>query len=216
MHSFLVSIVINYSIAIPALLAIIRFKHIYRSFYPLVFLIWLVLANESLSIAMVFSTGSNTVNSNLFVLAEFLLLLLQFFSWNTGSRRSYFLAAGFGIAVWITDNLLLNTLSQNNSLFRAFYSFVVLLFSIKQISKILNRNRRNLLKDAVFIICITFLFYYGCKSYIEMMNAFHLGLSRLVLWNLWIIMYFVNAISNILYALAILCIPTRQEFILPY
>ena len=216
MHSFIVSIVVNYSIAIPALLAIIRFKHIYRSFYPLIFLIWLGLANESLSIAMVFSAGSNTVNANLFVLAEFLLLLLQFFSWNTGSRRNYFLAAALGIAVWITDNLVLNTLSQNNSLFRAFYSFVVLLFAINQISKIVTHNRRNLLKDAVFIICITFLFYYGCKCYIETMNAFHLGLSRLVLWNLWIIMYFVNAISNILYALAILCIPTRQEFILPY
>src|SRR6185312_6137737 len=133
--------VVNYSIAIPAVLAIIRFKHVQGAFYPLVFLIWLGLANESLSIAMVFSTGSNTVNANLFVLAEFLLLLLQFFLWDTGSRRKYFLAAGLGIAIWITDNLVLNTLSQNNSLFRAAYSFILLLFSISQISKIATRNR---------------------------------------------------------------------------
>jgi hypothetical protein len=214
MHSFIVSIVVNYSIAIPALLAIIRFKHILRSFYPLIFLIWLGLANESLSIVLVYKAGSNTANANIFVLAEFLLILLQFYRWNTCSKRKYVLAAGLGIIVWITDNLILNSLSQNNSLFRAFYSFAILLFSIEQISKIVAWEKETLLKNATFIFCITFLFYYGCKTFVEMMNAFHLGLDREILWNFWIVMYFVNALSNFFYAIAILCIPTRKGFIL--
>lgn len=214
MHSFLVSIVVNFSIAIPALLAVIRFKHIHRSFYPLIFLIWLGLANESLSIVMVVSTGSNTANANIFVLAEFLLLLLQFYSWNTGSSKKYILFASLGVAVWITDNLVLNTLSQNNSLFRALYSFAILLFSIEQTGKIVAWEKEPLLKNAIFIFCIAFLFYYGCKAFVEMMNAFHTGLDRQILWNFWIVMYFVNALSNIFYAIAILCIPTRKEFIL--
>jgi len=158
MHSFLVSIVVNFSIAIPALLAVIRFKQIQRSFYPLIFLIWLGLANESLSIVMIFSTGSNTANANIFVLAEFLLLLLQFYSWNTGSGKKYFLFASLGLAVWITDNLVLNTLSQNNSLFRALYSLAILFLSIKQIGKTVAWAKARLLKKAIFIFCITFLF----------------------------------------------------------
>jgi hypothetical protein len=216
MHSYLLAIVLNFSIVIAAAIAIMRFKLIVRSFYPFVFLLWLGAANEALSLILIYRTGSNTVTSNIFVFAEFLLILWQFYTWNDASKRKYLVIALAGMAVWFADNCILHSLSQNNSLFRSFYSFIILLFSISEGTRIVLYEKGSLLKNAVFIICITFLFYYGCKSYVEMMNAFHLGLAADTLWNLWIIMYFVNAISNLLYAFAILCIPTKQEFILPY
>lgn len=216
MHSYCLSIALNYSIVIAAVLAIIRFKFIIRSFYPFLFLIWLGFINESVSLFMIFSSGNNALNSNIFVLAEFLLILSQFSVWNFHPKRKYIALAVLGMVIWAADNFILNTITQNNSLFRAFYSFVIVIFSINQINKIMVYERGSLLKNAMFIICITFLFYYGCKTFVEIFNAFHLGLSRTILWNFWIIMYFVNAISNILFAIAVLCIPTRQEFTLPY
>jgi hypothetical protein len=110
----------------------------------------------------------------------------------------------------------MNSLTQNNSLFRAFYSLIIVFLSIDQINKLIVFEYSNLFKNAAFIICITFLFYYGCRSFVEAFNAFHVGLTAGILGNLWIIMYFVNAIANIFYAIAIICIPTKQVFTLPY
>lgn len=216
MRSYFISILLNFSITIAAVLAVIRFKYVIRSFRPFIFFIWLGLANETVSIITIYTAGSNMLNSNIFVLLEYLLVVIQFNVWNFHPKRNYIVLAGLGTAVWITDNFVLNSITQNNSLFRTFYSFVIVLFSINEIGKILIFQRGSLLKNAVFIICITFLFYYGSKSFVETFNAFNEKLHPHILWNVWIIMYFVNAISNILYALAILCIPTRQEFTLPY
>jgi hypothetical protein len=216
MRDYLLAIVLNFSIGIAAILAIIRFKNIIRNFYPFVFLLWLGVANEALSLILIYSSHSNTVTSNIFVFAEFVLILWQFYTWNGDGKRKYLITAFLGIGVWLADNCILNTLSQNNSLFRSFYSFIIILFSISEGTRIVLYEKGSLLKNAIFVICITFLFYYGCKSFVEMINAFHLGLTAQTLWNFWIMMYFVNAIANLLYAFAILCIPTKQEFILPY
>jgi len=216
MHSFLLSLVLNFSVAIPAVAGVIRFKQVIKRFYPFLFLVWLGLFNESLSLAMIYTTGGNAVNGNLYVFIEFLLILWQFYRWNTRRLAIYIVAIVLGSMVWITDNFILNSITQNNSLFRAFYSFVILLFSIDQISKLTVFVSGNLLKNAIFIICIAFVFYYGCKTFVEMNNALHVGLPPHILADFWTTMSFVNALSNIFYAIAILCIPTREEFIFPY
>ena len=216
MHNYALSIVLNFSIAIAAVLAAIRFKFVVKSFRPFMYFIWLGLANEMLSIILIKTHGSNAVNGNIFVLLEFFLILWQFYVWNFDTKRKYIFIAALGVLAWITDNFFLNTIAQNNSMFREFYSFVVVVFSIYQVNKVIIFQRGNVLTNARFIISVTFLFYYACKTFVENFNAFHLGITPLILQEFWIIMYFVNAISNVVYAIAILCMPTMEEFILPY
>jgi len=216
MHNYFMSIILNHSIVLAAIIGAARFKYVIPAFYPFICIIWIGLINESLSLFMIHYQGANTFNSNLFVLLEYLAILFQFFKWNDQNSRKYYLLAGLGLAVWIADNLMINSPTQNNSLFRLFYSLVILFFSIDQVNKIINYERGSLLKNAMFIICFAFLFYYGFKAFIESFNAFHIGLRYIFLRNLWIILYFVNFISNLLYAVAILCMPTKQEFTMPY
>jgi hypothetical protein len=216
MQSFFIDIVVNLSIAIAAIIAMVRFKLVTREYYPFLFLLWLGLFNELLSLVFIYTIRTNTVNSNVYVLLEYGLILLQFFYWNDDKRQKYYLLALLGLAVWTADNFFINSITRNNSLFRVFYSFVIILFSINQINKILIYERDPVLKNAMFLICITFLFYYGCKAFMESFNMLHLGFSSNLLENLWIILYFVNVITNLLYALAVLCIPTRTKFSLPY
>ena len=215
MNIFIIDIVINFSIVIAAIIGVIRFKSVLAAYYPFLFLIWLGLLNETLSIILIYTVKSNAVNSNTFVLLEYALILLQFYRWNGNSRKKYYWLACFGFAVWIADNFIINTITENNSLFRVFYSFVIVFFSIDQVNKIIIFEKGSLLKNAMFIICITFLFYYGCNAFVEAFNMFHVGLSDGLLENLWIILYFVNFIANLIYALAILCIPTKQKFTFP-
>src|SRR5690349_21185288 len=121
-------------------------------------MIWLGLLNESVSLALIFNGSGNAVNSNIFVLLEFLLILFQFYKWNDGHFSKYSLIAFAAVIVWVTDNLLLNTIQQNNSLFRVFYSFTILLFSIDHVNRIIIFQNSRLKKNAVFLICLTFIF----------------------------------------------------------
>ena len=216
MNNSLLIIVLNFSIAIAAILSAIRFRNITKSFYPFVFLLWLGLANEALSLFLINSGRSNTATSNIFVVAEFLLILWQFYTWNGDGKRKYLITALLGIAVWLAENWILGSISENSPLFSTCYSFIIILFSISAGLRVVLYEKGSLLKNAVFIISITYLFYFGCKTYVETINAFHIDLDNDTVWNFWIIVYFANAFANTLYAIAILCIPTRQEFILPY
>ena len=205
MSSFLLEIALNYSILIAAIIGIIRFKSIIRDYYPFIFIIWLGFFNETLSLVLIFTLGRNTINSNIFVLLEYLLIVYQFYKWNNKKGlKKYVILALLGLAVWSADNLVLNSITHNNSLFRAFYSFLVVFFSIDQVNKLVIYERGPLFKNPMFIICITFLLYYGFKAFVESYNMFHLGLSKTLLRDLWIILYFVNGIANLLYAIAVL------------
>lgn len=216
MHNFIISVVLNLSVAFPAIIGLTRFRFISSDYYPFIIVICLGLFSELLSIVMVYNTGSNAINSNIFVLLEYGLILFQFYKWNYNSFKKYYVFALLGFTVWCIDNFFINSIIENNSLFRVFYSFVIVFLSIDQLNKIIVNEKNVLFKNAMFAICIGFLFYYTCKAFVEVFNAVHLGLSYNFLWNLWIILYFVNVVSNVIYALAILCIPRKHEFTLPY
>jgi hypothetical protein len=215
MHNYWLRIVFNYSIVIAAIIAIFRFKSIMADYYPFIFFIWLGLFNEILSLLLIYNYESNTVNSNLYVLVEYLLLLWQFYKWSDNGSKRYYWLAGIGIAVWIADNFIINTIFHNNSVFRVFYSFIIIFFSIDKVNNLLIFGYGNLLKHPV-IICITFIFYYGFKAFVESFNMVHLGLNPVILKDLWIILYFVNGTANLLYAIAVLCIPKKIKFISPW
>ena len=86
MHGFLLNILLNHSIVIAALIGAFRFKTVIKNFQPFSLFIWLGLINETLSLILIYSKGSNTVNSNIYVLLECILILYQFYSWNSISR----------------------------------------------------------------------------------------------------------------------------------
>ena len=216
MHNYWLRIVFNYSIIIAAIIAIFRFKSIMADYYPFIFFIWLGLFNEILSLLLIYNYESNTVNSNIYVLVEYLLLLLQFYKWSDNGSKRYYWLAGIGIAVWIADNFIINTIFHNNSVFRVFYSFIIIFFSIDKVNNLLVFEYSNLLKHPVFITCIAFTFYYGFKAFVESFNMVHLGLNPVILKDLWIILYFVNGTANLLYAIAVLCIPKKIKFISPW
>lgn len=213
MHNhYLFIFLLNHSIVIAAVIGAVRLRHMPAAFLPFTWLIWVGAFNETLSLLMIRYTGGNTVNANVFVLVEYLLIVLQFYTWNGRGTRKYYLFAALGLSVWITDNLVINSISGNNSLFRVYASLIILFFSTDYINKMIVFEPRQLWRNAAFIVCMAFAFYFGLKAFVESFNVFRIGLPHEFLRNLWMILYFVNFIANLLYAVALLCIPTRQEF----
>lgn len=212
MWDFFWQSILNYSIMIPVVISAIRFRFMDKDFLPFVLMIWLGALNELLSFFLIINTGSNTVNSNIYVLLEFGLILYQFYKWNPASSRKMIGLGILGGACWIVDNLLFHTLDRNNSLFRAAYSFIIVLLSVDRINKIVIFEKIYLWKNAIFGLCLIFVLYFSCKSFVEVFNMFTVGLKLPFFQNLWKLLAIVNFISNFLYALVILWIPKNQNY----
>lgn len=216
MNNLLTGIFFNHSIIIAVVIACIRFKKIKSVYYPFLWVLFLGLLNESLSVFLIHHQRSNSANSNVYVLLEYLLILWQFFKWNDHAKRRYILLGFIGLAVWCTDNALLHQLTNNNSVFRAFGSLIIAFLSIDQLSKLLFFGDGPLWKNPIFIICTAFVFYFGFKAFVEVFNIFREVFNAPFLRNIWIILYFVNATANLLYAIALLWIPGKPKFTLRY
>jgi hypothetical protein len=216
MKQYLIEELLIYSILIPAIAGVIRYKVVLKDFHPFFWLLWLGVINETISLFSIYTIRSNTVNSNIYVLLEFCLILLLYYRRSESRPRKYLILAMLGLLVWLSDNFFINNISQNNSLFRVFYSFLIVFLSIDVMNRILVFDTSPLYKNCMFLIAITFIFYYGFKAYVESFNVLHIGLSREILTSLWKILYFVNVIANLLYTAAVLCMPKKQKFIMLY
>lgn len=216
MNVYTLDIILNHSILIAAVAGMVRARNILKTYYPFLFFIWLALVNETVSLFLIRYGMSNMINSNLYVLFEYLLLLYQFYKWRGYRVTTLYFFIWAGVAVWITDNVIINQLSDPNSFFRSYASLVLLLFSIDKMNSLIINEKGNLLRNAVFLTCTAFLLFYGCKLFVEVFHLFKAPLSNIFYDYLWMTLSVVNGISNIIYAIAVICIPTREEFILHY
>lgn len=217
MDYFIISIISSFSIAIAAILGIIKYSSILKEYRPFIFLIWLGLLNEIVSLTFVFMKKSNSVNSNIYVFLEFFLILLLFYMWNSKRIKwTYISLLLAGFCIWIIDNLLLHSLSERNSLFRVYYSFVIVLLSINQINRLIVNNKKNIFKNAMFLIYLTFIVYYSYKTFIEVFYIFHINFSTYFYTSIVLFLLFINFVANLAYAIAVLCIPKKREFTLQY
>ncbi len=213
-----IAIILSYSIAIAGIFAVIRFKHTTRFYHPFLFFIWTALASEIINDICIRFFHSTEVNSNIYTLIEFLLIVWLFAQWNSiyTDKKFYYTILVIGFAVWVLDNLLLYSLQHQNSIFRIFYAILFVYLSIMQINKLIFSSEKNIVYNSQFIICIAFLIYFSYKATFEIFFLVQVGWSNNFYVQLFTIFVFVNLFSNILYAFAVLCIPKKQKFILPY
>ncbi len=208
----------GFSVLFAAITGAVRYRRILPAFRPFVILMWLAAANELMSIICVRLFHQNTVNGNVYVLIEYAAILILFMRWNEQEQRRsvYALLLLLGLAVWITDNIIWHSVFTFSSLFRIVYSFIVVYLSIDKLNEVIFRERTNLFRNAQFIICLSFIFYYTYKATYETFFLLQMNMSNSFYINTFMILVFVNLFTNLVYAWAMLCIPTKQKFILPY
>ncbi|MES2330245.1 MAG: hypothetical protein V4539_11625 [Bacteroidota bacterium] len=189
---------------------------------PLKWFIAVGIINEFISQFWIQSHHSNYTNSNIYVGIEFALILWQFYAWTDGSRVTktrllfFRMAALIGFFAWIGDNLLLHRIDDNNSLFRIIYSAIIVLFSIDRLNCEAVYEKRRLLHNAIFLVCMTFMVYYANKAFVESFNLYHFNIRREFYVLLWVIMNIINIAASILYSIAVLCIRPKTILQLPY
>jgi hypothetical protein len=164
----------------------------------------------------VLATGCNTINSNIYVFIEYCLILLLYYRWSERGKARYLVLGVSGLIVWVLDNIVIHHITENNSLFREFYSFIIVFLGIEVIFRVLVYETSVVYKNAMFLIAVAFVFYFGFKTYVESFNVLHIGMSSETLNILWEILYFVNVVANLIFTTAVLCMPKKQKFIILY
>jgi len=218
MTNFTFIIIGSYSIAIAAIIGLIRFTRIHRAYQPFVFITVASLINEVISHILIHYKKSNAITINLLGLADALLWLWQFRRWNgINKHSSQFHAVGIlMISIWIFENLILGKLFTFSSVYAIVFSFAVVFFSINQVNRQIVEEKGNLFTNAKFLICSGTILFFTYRILVECFYLLDIQKSDSFLANVFCILAFVNLIVNLLFALATLWIPARQKFSLPY
>ena len=218
MTNFTFIIIGSYSIAVAAIIGLIRFTRIHRAYHPFIFITVASLINEVISHILIHYKKSNAITINLLGLADALLWLWQFRRWNGINKHSsqFHAVAILMISIWIFENLILGKLFTFSSVYAIVFSFAVVFFSINQVNRQIVEEKGNLFTNAKFLICSGTILFFTYRILVECFYLLDMQKSDRFLANVFSILAFVNLIVNLLFALATLWIPARQKFSLPY
>lgn len=218
MSSYIIATICSHSAAIPAILGVIRQHQDMRTYRPFFIFLLLGWLNEIVSTIVIHYGMSNAVNSNIYVLAEFLCILLLFRNWGTSPKRFtvYRIVAIMITSFWIADNIVVNSITETNAVYRLCYSLVLVFFSVDQINHVVFMERTEILRNSKFIICSGFLLFFTFKALMESFYVFELGLSIKFHQRFMMVMVIVNVLVNLIYSIAILWMPRKQNFSLHY
>ncbi len=208
----------SYTIAIAATIGLIRFQKINRAYRPFIFITIAALANEVASTLLIMSDNSNAISTNMLNLVEGCLWLFQIKVWGGFKRRKWVFPALFStmVCIWIVENLVFGRIHVFSSIFAVTSAVVFVFLAIDQVNQLIVEEKGNLLRNSRFLICVGIIIFFTYRIMVESFYLMDLTQSNQFLRNVFGILVFVNVFVNLLFALAILWMPTRQKFSLPF
>ncbi|MFL5740654.1 MAG: hypothetical protein ACJ75B_10585 [Flavisolibacter sp.] len=212
---YYVVISFSLSILIAAIIALVRFKSISRVYYPFIYCLWIGSVNEILAVILEQRGMHTLMTNNIYVLLESLLLVWLFKNLSLFRYRPklYYLLIGLFICGWIAENFVFDSITHNCIYFRIGYSFVVVFMSIHVLNGIITYNDKKLLVNATFMLCTAFIIFFTYKILVYAFLIYGSAASMSFIIHLFLIMVYVNLGTNLLYALAVLWMPRKVEYI---
>ena len=210
--NYYLAVISGYSLFIPGVISIFRMHSVMPAYYPFILFIVTGCLNETLSSILVANGHFTTVNNNIYVLLESLILVF-FLQKTKRPEASLSLCVPLMVTCilfWTLETFLLKSIYITSSYFRIYYSFLVVLLSISNINKIVVTETDHLLNNPLFLICICFITYYTLKVIIEAFLLYGIKYSDLVLSNIYNILIYVNLLINLIYTIVLLWIPRKQ------
>jgi hypothetical protein len=212
---------ISLSVLIPIIAGLIRFRRIGKRYRPLFILLWAGLATELIGEYIAFKYKTSTAHiSNIYALLEWILIFWQFQVWGSlrGSVRTHkyisYALLLLPCSVWVTENLILGHWNDFSPYFRFFYSFLLVLFSVNKINFMITHDNRNLLGHTDFLICIGFIVYFIYDIIYEWAYQSSLYGATDITTTIIFLFGYINALTNIIFAIALLKIPAPEKFTL--
>jgi hypothetical protein len=216
MRSILIWLV-SQSILLPFIAGLISLRRIGKDYQPFFILILFGFLIELINGYVIhINHHSNAVVSNSYVLVEWILIVWQFQVWGTlrAGKKTYYALLLVSCSIWVTENLVLGHIGEFSPYFRFFYSFLVVLLSVNKINFMITHDNRNLLRHPGFLICIGFIIYFIYKIIYEWAYQTSLFGATDITTTIIMLIGYINALTNIIFAIALLKIPAPEKFTL--
>lgn len=204
------------AIFIAAIVGIIRFRKVDKVFHPFIFLCWLAAFTELLGELKIFPETVNGNVFNIYSVGEYSLITWLMLRWRVISLTAYrAIMIGLSLA-WFTEFIVFDRMHMAANYFNIIYGLVIVMLSVRCLAWRISVERGSLIKSPYVIISSAFILYftvaaivaafwmygnYGSADFVRAVVVFH---------------YIVNLVANLTYAIAILCMPRKDPFTLPY
>ena len=205
---------LQFSILIAVIIAYTKRKHIHKQYFPFIISIWFNLIGCVASQVANFYFGGNAVTSNIYFIIFCLLILWQFQRWglfSNVSKRFYLALAAF-IVIWFVDTFIVGSLSAFNPYSRIINSMIIVLFSIQLLSSELVTSETSFWKNSRQLILVAYVLLFTVKIITEIFWQFGMQLGFTFSNSIYLSYQLINFIVNLLYAIAILWIPTNTRY----
>lgn len=218
----IVRFILSLSIIFAVIGGIVRFKKIDKSYYPLIYNVCLVLLVEVLVFVLMQNGYFKTFTAvlNVFSILDCCLFAWLFHNWGLfNRRRGVFIALqGFFLIAWVILTFVISNITLPNFYFCILYSFALIFFSVNTFNKVVVHERGNIFRNPKFLVCLGIITFYTffvlvCVTNLSVVRQ---SVTRLFRANLQEINVYSNLLVNILYAVAILWIPRKQNFTTPF
>lgn len=208
-------VIFSASVFIATIIGWVRFRKTGPGCFPFLLCLTLASVNEILSFLLTKAGLYTTINNNIYVLFEALLIIWQFKNWGLfGKYNAFFFLLLAAITItWMLDNFLVTDAWNLNLYFRITCSFIIVLMSIHINNTLIITYRRRLLQNPVFLICTGFIIYFTYKILIEAFWLYGLNKSRDFRISVYLLLTWINLFTNLIYAFAMLWIPKRSQHV---
>src|SRR5205823_3796512 len=199
--SYHVTLIFSFSILIASAIGWARFKKIDPAYYPFLYCLWIGFMNEIISYILITNHESNALNNNIYVLFEPLLLLWLFKNWGSFNRMPHLFTALLILLplLWLIENFFIATITRFTFYYRILYCFIIVLLSIHTVNRLIMTERKNILKNSVFLLCIGFVIYYTFSVLVQTFWLYGLNVSREFTIKVIIILLAINLFANLIY-----------------
>ena len=216
MSLYYVTLLSAYSIILPFTAAMYRMKAMKGKYTPLLILLSIGFCNEVYSSFAAHYFKTNSLNGNIYVLLEYLMIIWQFIRLRGNYSMLIIVALiSIGIGVWVVDNLVLHSLKDNNSIFRIVSSLFIVCACMDKANQLLFDSGPVLFKNTDLLLCLGFFSYFTFKTFVEVFNLYEMPVMTSFYADIWSILAVVNFLTNILFSIAIICIQQKQEYTIP-
>ena len=217
-----VHFVLSQSILIAFIIGIVRYRKIDPAYYPFLYYTGAAVLMEIL--ARIFTLYErpdwHLPALRVYSFVEFCLFTWLFHNWGLFNRRKavFFSLLGIFFILWIISSFFIHDLNEQNFSFLVLYSFALIFFSVNTFNKVVVHERGNIFRNPKFLICLGIIIFYTFFTLVNVtsLSVFKQNVSRSFRVNLQQINVYTNFLVNLLYAVAILWIPRKQNFTTPF
>jgi len=213
-----VRFILSLSIGFAVIIGIVRFRRIDPSYYPFIYRVTVVLIVEILNRILTVTGNDDAfiLVLNIFSFTDFFLFLWLFHNWGLFNRRksTFITIAGVFFVIWLLENTILTGFIKHNLYFFILYSFALIFFSVNSFNKMVVHERSSIFRNPKFWICLGIIIFYSFFIVVVStgLSFFEHSMSRAFRRELWSISVYSNLLVNLLYAVAVICIPRKKNY----